>query len=103
MTRRQFALVLALFSLATPAGAQPSEGKKGAQPARPAEKQPMGQAKSQQQAFLDGERRVAFPKGQPHWHEILEWFIDQSGLPFIGSVPLGSFRHANPQDAAYTC
>lgn len=104
MSRRQFALAIALFSVATLAAAQPPRGEKAQQSPRPAEVQRPAQTKSPQQAYLDGERRMALPKGQPQWSQIIEWFSDQSGLPFVGSgVPNGAFQRTAPEDAAYTC
>src|SRR5436190_2907804 len=60
--------------------------------------------KTPQQAFLDGERRIAFEMRKKPWNEVIEWLVDQTGLNYIAkqSPPTGSFNFISPKGAAFT-
>ena len=63
--------------------------KKGAtvEPAKPAEKKPP-------------EKMISFEMRDKPWGQVLEWFSDQSSLPFIGNIkPTGTFTFIAPRGA----
>jgi hypothetical protein len=57
-----------------------------------------------QQAFLSGERRIAFEMRKKPWNEVFEWLVDQTGLSHISTqaAPSGSFNFISPKGATYT-
>src|SRR5436190_14673689 len=60
--------------------------------------------KPPQQAFLDGERRIAFEMRKKPWNEVIEWLVDQTGLNYIAiqSPPTGSFNFISPKGATFS-
>jgi type II secretory pathway component GspD/PulD (secretin) len=60
--------------------------------------------KTPQQAFLDGERRIAFEMRKKPWNEVFEWLVDQTGLSYISpqSPPPGTFNFISPKGAVYS-
>src|SRR4051794_35882707 len=51
-----------------------------------------------------GEKRVVMKFDKKRWDAVIEWYVDQTGLPLISSFapPAGTFTHTPPQGAAYT-
>ena len=43
--------------------------------------------KSLKQAFLDGDRKIAFSMNDKPWREVIDWMVDQTGLVFISVQP----------------